>query len=244
MRIVAFAAALLLLPAAANAAEITVFATGMVGTGIRTLAAEWGAQTGNTVTFVSGSVPTVETAVTSGKPGEIIVLPTGEFAGLGARVKPGTIMTIGRIPFGLGVAAGAPHPDVSTEAGLQAALKSAKMVVYNRPSMSLAGVAVEKVLGRPGYDGIKTLLVDGGSAGAVARGQADMTLGAATEELSTMGVEIAGLLPASLDVHIDFSGAVVSDSAQPALAAAFLAYIARPQAAAAWKAGGVVAPIP
>jgi hypothetical protein len=90
----------------------------MVGSGIRTLAAEWGTQTGNTVTFVGGSVPTVAAAVKSGKAGEVIVLSTSEFAAL-PRVKPGNTTAIGRIPFGLGVAAGAPHPDVATEAGLR-----------------------------------------------------------------------------------------------------------------------------
>ena len=244
MRKIFLTVAALLLPLPASAAAITVFATGMVGTGIRTLAASWSTETGNTVTFVGGSVPTVETAVTSGQPGDVVILPTGEFANLTARVKPGAATAIGRIPFGLGVAAGAPHPDVSTEAGLQAVLKGARMVSYNQPSLSLAGVAVQKLLARPGYDGVKVLLLTGGSAGAVARGDADMTLGVLTEELSTKGVEVAGELPAALNIHIDFSGAVTSDSPQPAAAASFLAYVSRAQASAVWKAGGVVAPIP
>jgi molybdate transport system substrate-binding protein len=234
----------LLLPVVAHAATITVFTTGLVGTGIRTLGASWGGQTGNTINFVSGPAIAVAKSVGSGTPGDMVVMTDTEFPLFEPRVVKASRIEIGRIPYGVGVAAGAPHPDVSTEAALQATLKSAKMVSYNNPAMGRAGTAMQALLARPGYEGVKVLLTNGGSAGAIPKGQADMTLGVVTEELSTKGVELAGNLPASLGLHQDFSAATLNDSAQSEAAASFLAYITRPKAAAAWQAGGVVTPIP
>jgi molybdate transport system substrate-binding protein len=244
MRALFVVVAALLLPIAAHAATITVFTTGLVGTGIRTLGASWGAQTGNTVNFVSGAAIAVAKSVGAGTPGDLVVMTDTEFPLFEPRVVKASRIEIGRIPYGVGVAAGAPHPDVSTEAALQATLKSAKMVSYNNPAIGRAGTAMQALLARPGYDGVKVLLTNGGSAGAIPKGQADVTLGVVTEELSTKGVEVAGNLPASLGLHQDFSAATLADSAQSEAAASFLAYIARPEAAAAWRTGGVITPIP
>jgi molybdate transport system substrate-binding protein len=234
----------LLLPVAAQAATITVFTTGLVGAGIRVLGASWGAQTGNTINFVSGPAIAVSNSVASGTPGDMVVMTDTEFELFEPRVVKSSQIEIGRIPYGVGVAAGTPPPDVSTEAALQATLKSAKMVSYNNPAIGRAGTAMQALLARPGYEGVKVLLVNGGSAGAIPKGQADMTLGVVTEELSTKGVEVAGNLPASLGLHQDFSAATLTDSAQSEAAASFLTYIACPEAAATWRAGGVVTPIP
>jgi molybdate transport system substrate-binding protein len=245
MRTIALATiAALLLPVAAHAATITVFTTGLVGTGIRTLGASWSAQTGNAINFVSGPAIAVAKSAGSGAPGDMVVMTDTEFPLLEPRVVKASRIEIGRIPYGVGVATGAPHPDVSTEAALQATLKSAKMVSYNNPAMGRAGTAMQALLARPGYEGVKVLLTQGGSAGAIPKGQADMTLGVVTEEISTKGVEVAGNLPASLGLHQDFSAATLNDSAQSEVAASFLAYITRPEAADAWRAGGVVTPIP
>ena len=210
----------------------------------RTLGDNWAAATGNSITFVGGAVGKVESTVTSGTPGDVVILPASEFSAVASRVKPGSPVAIGRILFGLAVAKDAPHPDISTEAKLQIALRGAKTVSYNDPGMSMGGVMVQKLLAQPGYDGVKTLQTNGGSANAIPKGNADMTLGVIPEELPAKGVDVVGPLPASLNLHIDFSGAVLTDSAQPAAAASFLAYISRPEAAATWKAGGVIAPIP
>ena len=132
MRHIAFAAAITLLyPASASAAAITVFATGMVGSGIRTLGESWSAATGNTIVFVGGTVGKVEAAVTSGTPGDVVILPTSEFSAVAGRVKSGSMIAIGRIFFGLGVAKGAPQLDISTEAKLRTVLKGAKAVSCN-----------------------------------------------------------------------------------------------------------------
>src|ERR1700761_2397807 len=162
----------LLFPIAAQAATLTVFTTGLVGTGIRTLGASWGAQTGNTVNFVSGPAIAVAKSVGSGTPGDMVVMTDTEFPLFEPRVVKASRIEIGRIPYGLGVAAGAPHPDVSTEAALQAALKSARMVSYNNPAMGRAGTAMQALLAKPGYEGVKVLLTNGGSVGGHPQGRA------------------------------------------------------------------------
>ena len=56
-------------------------------------------------------------------------------------------------------------------------------------------------------------------------------------------IDIVGPVPSSLGLQIDFDGTVLAKSAQPDLAASFLAYLMSSQAQVVWKAGGVAVPI-
>jgi len=68
-------------------------------------------------------------------------------------------------------------------------------------------------------------------------------LGVVTEELSTKGVELAGNLPASLELHQDFSAATLKTAHNRKPRRPSWLYQA-PEAADAWRPGGVVTPIP
>ena len=50
------------------------------------------------------------------------------------------------------------------------------------------------------------------------------------------------MMPKEIEMHFDYTGAVLDYAAQPDEAAAFLAYIARPQARPVWKETGVENP--
>jgi ABC-type molybdate transport system substrate-binding protein len=75
---------------------------------------------------------------------------------------------------------------------------------------------------------------------AIARGDAEYGGGAITEEVMAKGAEVVGPFPDELSLHVDMSAAVLKLSAAPNEAEAFLRYVTRPQAAAVWKAGGVI----
>jgi ABC-type molybdate transport system substrate-binding protein len=69
-----------------------------------------------------------------------------------------------------------------------------------------------------------------------------MTIAVETEEVQVKGIDIVGQVPNDIGLRLDLSGAVLANSAHPDEAAAFLAFITRPEAAAILKPTGIVAP--
>ena len=246
MRHVVIAAVLaVLLPLSAEAADITVFAPGITTAGLRKLANAWMIETGNRVNLVGGTVGAVKNDVTSGMPGDIVMVPAEELKDkqIAAKLKPGTTAPVGRILFGLIVKAGAPHPDISTVKKFAAALKAASGVGFNDPaSQSLGGQMVYAMLMRPEFKGVNGVPLKQGAAGGVADGTVPMAAGTRSEQLGNPNIELVGLFPEALKMHIDMSAAVLVDSKAPEAAQQFVHYIARAEAAAAWNDCGVVAP--
>jgi molybdate transport system substrate-binding protein len=234
-----------LLPLSAEAADITVFAPGITTAGLRKLANAWMIETGNRVNLVGGTVGAVKNDVTSGMPGDIVMVPAQELKDkqIAAKLKPGTTEPVGRILFGLIVKAGAPHPDISTVKKFAAALKAASGVGFNDPaSQSLGGQMVYAMLMRPEFKGVNGVPLKQGAAGGVADGTVPMAAGTRSEQLGNPNIELVGLFPEALKMHIDMSAAVLADSKAPEAAQQFAHYIARAEAAAAWNDCGVVAP--
>ena len=189
MRTFLLSAALLLSAAAAQAAEITLMAPGLLGPGFVTLAAQWKAQTGNTAVLAGGvgTVGKIEQVIASGGSADIVVLPPGEFPGMADKLKPGSEKKIGQVLFGLAVKTGAPHPDISTAAKFRAALKG-KSVAYNDPAIgSIAGKMVDALLKQPEYAEVNGAPAKGTGGQAVADGKADMTIAVETEEVQVKG---------------------------------------------------------
>jgi molybdate transport system substrate-binding protein len=235
MRHVLMVAALaVLVPLAAEAAEITVFAPGITTAGVRKLANAWTIETGNRVNIIGGTVGAVKTDVTTDVPGDIVMVPVEELKDkdVAAKLKPGTTEPVGRILFGLIVKAGAPHPDISTVRKFAAALKAAGGVGYNDPaSLSLGGQMVDAMLKRPEFKGVHGVALKQGAAGGVADGTVPMAGGTRSEQLANPSIELVGLFPDSLKMRIDMSAAVLANSKAPAAAEEFVHYMARPEAA-------------
>ena len=103
MRSLSLAALFLILsPLAARAADITVYSPGIVNGPLQKLADVWSAQTGNKVIIAGFNVGRIRTALGKDDPGDVVVAPTGDFAGFAPKLKPGSERTLGRIPFGRG----------------------------------------------------------------------------------------------------------------------------------------------
>jgi molybdate transport system substrate-binding protein len=244
MRHVLIAAALaVLVPLSAEATEITVFAPGITTAGIRKLANEWTIETGNRVNIIGGTVGAVKDDVSSGMPGDIVMLPGEEMKAVAAKLKPGTTAPVGRILFGLIVKAGAPHPDISTVRKFAAALKASSGVGFNDPAtQSLGGQLVAAMLAKSEFKGVIGVPLKQNSTSGVADGIVPMAGGTRSEQLGNPSIELVGLFPDALKMHIDISAAVLADSKAQAAADEFVHFIARPEAAMAWNDCGVVAP--
>jgi len=234
------AIALLITAPCAARADITVFTSGGTNPGLRTLSAAWTAETGKQVTIVGGTVTKARDNVKNKVPGDLVLLPLPELKEVAANLKPGPFTPVGRVDFGLAVKAGAPHPDISTLPKFIAVLKGASGVGFTDPARgSAAGKMVADLLARPDFAGVKPVPIAGTPGQAVARDGLPYALGPISEEVTVPGVEVAGLMPKEVEMHFDYTGAVTGYAAQPDEAAAFLTYITRPQARAAWKETGV-----
>ena len=235
------AAALLITAPCAARADITVFTSGGTNPGLRTLSAAWTAETGKQVTIVGGTVTKAHDNVRDKVPGDLVVLPLPDLKDVAANLKPGPYTPVGRANFALAVKAGAPHPDISTLPKFIAVLKSSSNGVgFTDPARgSLAGKMIAELLARPDFAGVKPVPTAGTPGIAIARDGIQYALGPVSEEITVAGVEVAGLMPKEVEMHFDYTGAVLSYAAQPGEAAAFLAYITRPEAHAVWKSTGL-----
>jgi molybdate transport system substrate-binding protein len=240
LAIIAFVAALA--PCPAFAADITVLTSAVTAPVLRALATSWMAATGNNVIFKVGSVGGTVTNVGS-VPADLVLLPPDAMTQVAGKLKAASITPIASAKFGLAVKKGAPHPDISTVAKFAAVLKASTGIQFNDPAFgSASGAAVAEMLKRPEFAGVIARPMREIPGTAVAKGDADFAGGTLSEELPIEGAEVAGPFPVSLGMHLDFSGALLADAAQPDAAAAFLAYMKTPAAAPAWQASGFVAP--
>jgi len=233
---------LLSLPAVA--ADITVYSPNIVNGPLTKLAEAWTAETGNKVTFAGFNVGRIRAAVGRNDPGDVVVAPTADFTNFDPQLRPGSQQALGRIIFGVVVKAGGPHPDISSHEKFVAFAKQAGVLAYADPKVgSLTGAMVEDMLKRPEFSGVEPRPIKGMIGDAIVRGDAQFGGGAITEELMAKGAEVVGPFPDDLGLHVDMSAAVLKVSAAPKEAEAFLHYITRPEAAAVWRAGGVIEPV-
>jgi uncharacterized protein GlcG (DUF336 family)/ABC-type molybdate transport system substrate-binding protein len=233
----------LLVPVAAVATDLTVFSPGVTTAGLRKLANAWTLETGNRVHIISGTIGVIKNDVMSNTPGDVVLLPLLEMKDISGKVKPGTNVPVGRALFGLIAKTGAPHPDISTARKFGSALRAAGSVGYNDPAtQSLSGQMVESMLKRAEFKGIIGKPLKEGAANGVASGAVPYAGGVRSEQLGNPAVDLVGMFPTSLNMHIDFSAAVLSGTMANDAAASFVRYIARAEAAPFWNDCGILAP--
>jgi molybdate transport system substrate-binding protein len=230
---------------AANAAELTVLAPGFVkNAGIDDLAAAYAKQTGIKVTVNSVGMGAMMNTIATGTPAaDVVMLPQNlmdQLQGQGG-VVAGSRQSLGRVQIVMIVPAGAAHPDISTTAKLAAALHAARHVAYSSPwkdEKSAQAMIIHDILQRPEYAGTHEVLVINGNGVTGIKQGAEMALQLECETRDP-AVSVVGPLPSELHAWLDGDVAVSSRSPDAKAAAAFVAYITRPAAAAIWKAKGL-----
>ena len=233
-------AGLLASATAAKAADITVFAPGIASVGLRKLADEWTATTGNKVTITGANVGRILTSVNGNVPADLVLLPPANLKEIEAKLKPGTQKALGRALFGMAVKAGGRKPDITRLEKFAAVLKQAGGLGYPDPAVgSLSGAMVAEMLRRPEFSGVESRALRGNAANIVKNGLSEFSGGVISEEVTDPGAELVGVFPAALDMRIDLSIAELSYSTAPTEAADFLRYATRPEAAAIWHGCGV-----
>jgi molybdate transport system substrate-binding protein len=235
----------MLLPAGGAAAEIHALTPGGALAGVKGAAAAFTRQSGIEVAIASGPPSTVRQKIQAGEPFDVLVqaqpaMADTEKAGL---LRAGSRTGLARGGIGVVVRAGGPVPDVSTVEGFKRALLAAPRIVYGNPAQANAsGELIVRILAAIGIlEAIEpkvrfTDIVPGNEL--VAKGEADLGLFNMTAIPYSVGVVLAGPVPAPLQLYTAYDGAVLAKAAAPEPALAFVKFLASDAARQAWMSAG------
>jgi molybdate transport system substrate-binding protein len=221
-------AVLLAAGAAADAAELTVVASGgPLPDVIGTLAPMFEKATGNKVKISFKAVPAIRTDAKEGAADLVItntevvdeMATAGEVAGNGK-----TLLMISKV--GVAVKAGAPKPDVSTPEKLKAALLAAKTVGYSQGASGQHFLSVVNKLGIADQVKAKAVVAQGRPvAAAIASGEAEIGVQQVAELKPVPGSEFIAELPAELQTKIPYSAGVVAKAKDAEAAKALVTFL-------------------
>jgi molybdate transport system substrate-binding protein len=239
------AALLALTTATAQAADIRVLAPGFVyNAALKDLAADFTKQTGvNVIVAEVGMNVALNQIKTAMPAADVVALPSDlmNTLALDGGIVTASYTPLGRDELGLAVKKGAPKPDISTVDKLAAVLKGGGTIEVNDPKGgTMQAVIIDGILKRPEFAGVHVASpARGEGAAALARGEGDMAIQLVPEILNKPPIDLVAPLPVELGGHMDAMLAVSSRSADQKNALAFIKFLTRPEARAAWTAKGM-----
>ena len=154
---------------------------------------------------------------------------------------PGSRVDLVRSGVAVAVRAGAPRPDLSTEAAVKAAVSAARTVGY---STGPSGVALARLFERWGIaEQIQSRIVTpppGVPVGSlVAQGKVALGFQQRSELINLEGITVVGDLPTEIQIITTFTAGICTGSLQADAARAMLAYMASPEATEAKRRQGM-----
>jgi molybdate transport system substrate-binding protein len=208
--------------AAANAAEITVVASGgPLPDVMGTLLPMFESATGNRVKISfkgEAAIAAVDLIITNTETVDEFAT-SGDVAGNGK-----TLLMISKV--GIAVKAGAPRPDISTPDKFKAALMAAKTVGYSQGSSGRHVVTVIQKLGIADAVKAKAVITQGRPVGAaIASGEAEIGMQQVAELRPVAGVDVIGELPADLQKQIPYSAGIAAKAKDAATARALVGFL-------------------
>lgn len=159
------------------------------------------------------------------------------------RVTAASCVDLARSYVGLAVRSGEPHPDISTEPALRAALLGARAVAYSR--LGASGILFAKLIERLGIaseiNGRAVVIPQGFTAERLVAGEADLAVQQISELNQVSGIEVIGPIPHPLQTPAVFSAGRMTASPRAAQSDRLLRYLASPEAAPALRESGLEA---
>jgi molybdate transport system substrate-binding protein len=236
----------LLFGAHANAAELTIFATGSMADPLKELGQEFTRQTGHSLRFSRGTTGGVMNKLKAGEKGDVIVISdeAADTLEKDGKFIAGTRKDVASSLFGVVVKKTAPTPDVSTPEALKGAVLAARTLSYPDPVLAAAsGGYVEIVFRQMGIldaarkkAALKPMGVMVGEA--VEKGEAELGLSFMSEFIADRNLKVVAF-PAALQKPQLYTAGVFVGTPNAEAARAFIAFVTRPEARVALKAAGV-----
>lgn len=246
LRILTFAAGILVGFPSASPAQVKVLMSGGFSAAYQELLPEFQNITGITVTTAHGASQgdgpnTIGAQLRRGVPADMVILSRGGLAELIAegRIAIGSEVNLAQVPLGVGVRAGAPRPNIGTVDAFKQALLRAKSVGTQSSSTIYMTTKLFPQLGIASAMAGK--LLDGGPAD-VASGKLEMVVSPVSEILPVPGVDFVGTIPAEIQFVQMFAAAVLKDAKEPEASKRLIAFLASEKATAAIEKMGMKRP--
>jgi molybdate transport system substrate-binding protein len=238
---------------AAGAAEIKVLCAGAMRAVLQQLAPAFEKSSGDTLVIEYATAGKVEQKVADNETTDVAILtkPRAETLVRAAKLVGGTTTVLARVPIGLAVKKGAPHPDISSVEAVKRTLLNAKSIAYVDPaSGGTSGIFLARALDKLGIatelkSKIRLVSPPAGQSSPrvgelVQRGEAEIGIQPISELLEISGIEIVGPLPADLGIPaLVYVAGSPNLSRQPLQAKALVDFLASPTAAPIYKANGM-----
>ncbi len=200
-------------------------------------------QSGQLVDIVAVGGVDAARRVDNGEVFDFVVLAANAIEQLASngRVDPGSRTDLVRSGVAIAIAAGAPRPDVGSEAAIRDAVLRARTVGY---STGPSGAHLVRLFERWGIGDVIAARVVHAAPGVpvgtlIARGEVELGFQQLSELMHLPGVDVIGMLPPSIQVETVFSAAVCTAANHPAAAEAFLSFLASAEADTAMRRHGM-----
>jgi molybdate transport system substrate-binding protein len=231
--------------AVAEPVEVTVLTSVALTSALDELAPQFERATGNKLRIGYSLIADIKKRVLAGETADVIMLSRPAMDDLQKQDKlaPGSIANVAGTPVAVAVRAGASKPDISSADALKRSLLAAKSIVYADPAKGGAsGVHFAHVVDQLGIAEqlkSKTILVPGAQAAdVVAKGDAEIGVGQASEIVPVAGAQLVGPLPGELGSVTEFSAGIGAGSKAAEAAKSLILFLTGPAAAAVFKAKG------
>jgi len=235
--------AALMLPGAANAAEIKVLSTQATEQAYRELAPQFEKASGHKLTTIFTGTLDVQKRIAAGEAYDIILMagPAIDAFIKAGTIVPGSRIDIARSGVGVAVKAGAPKPDISTTEAVKKTLLAAKSIGY---STGPSGVYLTGLFQRLGVADAITGKLKQTPTGVfvgniVASGEAEIGFQQVSELAHFEGVDFVGPLPADIQEITVFSAGLQVGGKETEAAKAWLKFLTAPAHAAAFTSRGL-----
>ena len=247
-RLAAGFAAVILAVQTAAAAEIKVFSTIGVQAALEELTPKFEKASGHKLTITWGTAALLVKRVQAGESADLLVLTKQSLDVLtkDGKASADSDATFASSGMAMVVKKGAPKPDISTPEAFKQTLLKAKTIAYSNPAHGGAsGVYLAKLLERMGIadqmkDKTKFPPPSGNAANLVVSGEAELAIQQEPEVMAVAGVDMVGPLPGDLNNITVFAAGVDSGTKEAVAAKALIKFLHTPEAAAVFKARGLV----
>lgn len=229
--------------------DIKVYSGGAPKEALVVLTPQFEQRTGHKVHYTYAVISEIQKKLAAGENPDMVFMPA---PAIDALVKAGTLRAqpravLGSVGIGVIVRAGAPRPDISTPENFKTALRKARAIVHANPNATPSGAHLAKVTQELGIDGelhsklTYSNALDGGVE-RITKGEAEIGIYPVSEVIAVKGVVLVGLLPPALQSLIVYGAAVLTASAAPEPAGAFIAFLTDTAHRSVWTDAGFEPP--
>jgi molybdate transport system substrate-binding protein len=217
---------------------------------VTALAYDFTNETGHEVELSFGTVGALQKRLDAGETADVVIsgIPPIDRLDEAGTLVAGSRKNIATTRIGVAVRAGVAAPDISTPEAFKQALIGARRIAFSDAAVGgSAGVHLARLFVDMGLgDMIKQKGMPQQSGGEVAArvadGEADLGMTLIAEIVTIKGARVLGPLPAPLGNATTYCAGVMSVSAAPDAALAFIAALTRPAAGDVWTSAGFELP--